>query len=91
LASNGLHRPVGVNRLEQKPVLRIDGGRFALADAEERCVEAGAVVEKPPQRDRPARDPWLGVVEIADIPSVGGNPTAARGSRRRPEVGRPFP
>jgi hypothetical protein len=58
----------------QKPVLRIDGGRFALADAEERCVEAGDVVEETaPARHRPARNPWLGVVEIHDVPSVVGH------------------
>jgi hypothetical protein len=34
---------------------------------------ATVVEETAPSRHRPARNPWLGVVEIRDVPSVGGN------------------
>jgi len=60
--------------LEQQPVLRVDGGRFALSEAEERGVETADVVdEATPPRDRPARYPPLGVVVVLDDPPVGGD------------------
>lgn len=55
-------------------MLRIDGSRLALTDAEKPRVEPGDVIEEgTPLRHRTPRHTRLGVVELLGIPPGRGN------------------
>ena len=59
-------------RFQQQPVLRIDRGRLALPETEERGVEARDVVQEPaPPRHRPTGHALLGVVVLVGVPPLG--------------------
>ena len=59
---------------QQQAVLRIDGGRLALAHTEELGIEAGNVVqERAPLRHRPTGHTGFGVVVLVSVPTVRGN------------------
>jgi hypothetical protein len=60
--------------LQQQAVLRVHLDRLALGDPEELGIEVGDVIkESAPFADRSTRHAWLGVVELLDVPAMGGN------------------
>ena len=74
-----LRRETGVlhgfpGAFQQQPVLRIKRDRLAFVDPEEIGIEAGNVVEeRAPLRHRPTGHPWLGVVVVVSVPTLGRN------------------
>ena len=61
-------------RFHQQPMLRVDEAGLAGRDTEERCVEAGDVVDQPsPTSHDLSGNRGVGIVEFFRVPAVRGD------------------